>query len=282
MNEKEFYIGWQPAAPRSFVKHIRMAVAVLFMLMICVAVAVSSLQKKFSAGQFEFDSLTEVTGIYQSLPVPSVKVVSKQDGFGNTTYITMPLVGYGKSGADGIISEMEQENEINFENRMVTFRGSLIYDDGKTLLQIDKHDHPMVKVQTVSSIPQQEVKELGNVELEGEILDPKCYFGVMKPGRAKPHRDCAIRCIEGGISPVFCVRNEKGEAGYYLLVGSKGERLNDRISDHVAEPVKIKARAVQYDDWVVLYLDKDETIRRTGGLSWFKNDGTLSCKPAHN
>lgn len=281
MNDKDFYIGWQPGAQGSFVKHMRAVIVFLFILMMGVAVAISFLQRKFSAGQFEFGSLTEVTGIYQSLPVPSLKVISKQDAFGNTTYITMPLVGYGKSGADGIIHEMEHENEISFENRMVTFRGSLIYDDGKTLLQIDKHDHPMVKVQTVSVIPQQVVKELGHVELEGEILDPKCYFGVMKPGHGKPHRDCAIRCIEGGISPVFCVHNEKGETGYYLLVGSNGERINDRISDHVAEPVKIKARAVQYDDWIVLYLDKDEQIKRTGGLSWFKNDGTQSCGVTH-
>lgn len=281
MEDKDFYIGWQPNAPRSFAKQVRKAVVLFFVLLIGVAVILGMYQRKFAAGQFEFGSLTEVTGIYHSTPVPSLKVFNRKDVFGNTTYITMPLVGYGKSGADGIISELQQESEMNFENRQVTFRGSLIYDDGKTLLQIDKHDHPMVKVRTVPVVPERTVKELGEVDLEGEILDPKCYFGVMKPGQGKPHRDCAIRCIEGGICPVFCVRNEKGETGYYLLLGSNGEKINDLVSDHVAEPVKIKARAVQYDDWIVLYLNKDAEIKRTGGLSWFKNDGTLSCGVTH-
>lgn len=281
MEDNEFYIGWQSKAPAGFAKHVRAVVVTLFVLVIMTAATLALLQKKFAPGKFEFGSLTEVTGIYQSLPVPSLKVISKQDAFGNTAYITMPLVGYGKSGADGILNEMQHENEISFENREVTFRGSLIYDDGKTLLQIDKHDHPMVKVKTVATVPPRVIKELGVVELEGEILDPKCYFGVMKPGHGKPHRDCAIRCIEGGITPVFSVRNEKGEAGYYLLVGSDGGRINNMIGGHVAEPVKIKARAVQYDDWIVLYMDKDEKIRRTGGLSWFKNDGTFSCGPVH-
>lgn len=277
MDDNEFYIGWQPHAPRGIAKHVRSAVVLLFALPIGLAIVLGLFQKKFSAGQFEFGSLTEVTGIYYPGPVPCLKVISKQDASGNTTYITMPLVGYGKSGADGIIKELQQESEMDFEGRKVTFRGSLIYEDGKTLLQIDKHDHPMVKVQTITNAPPRTTREIGEVELEGEILDPKCYFGVMKPGHGKPHRDCAIRCIEGGISPVFCVHNEKGEGAYYLLVGSNGEKINGQVGDHVAEPVKIKARAVQYDDWIVLYLNKGAQIERTGGLSWFKNDGTLSC-----
>ncbi|MFN8291042.1 MAG: hypothetical protein U0U70_12365 [Chitinophagaceae bacterium] len=281
MEDNDFYIGWQPAAPVSYLKPVRRAIAFFFLLLACLAVSIALLQKKFSAGRFEFGSLTEVTGIYHSAPVPCLKVISKQDALGNTTYITMPLVGYGKSGADGIIRELEQESEMNFEDRKVTFRGSLIYDDGKTLLQIDKHDHPMVKVSAVPVVPERAVRELGEVELTGEILDPKCYFGVMKPGHGKPHRDCAIRCVEGGISPVFCVHNEKGQTGYYLLLGSRGEKINDLVADYIAEPVMLKARAVQYDDWIVLYLDRKQPLKRTGGLSWFRNDGTLSCGAVH-
>jgi hypothetical protein len=102
----------------------------------------------------------------------------------------------------------------------------------------------------------------------------------MKPGHGKPHRDCAARCISGGINPVFYIRNDKGESDYYLIVGPNGEKINDLLKDYIAEPVTIKAKAVQYDDWIVLYLDKDEKIKRTGGLSWFKTDD-VSCKPSH-
>lgn len=278
MNDQDFYIGWQSKAPQSFSKHVRKAIALLFIAVAIAAIVLALFQKKFPGSKFEYGQLTEVKGIFQKYPVPTLKVISSSDALGHTTYITMPLVGYGKSGAEGIIAELEKENNTSFDNKQLTFRGTLIYNDGKTILQIDKHDYPMLKIQENPVNIKPVIKELGNVELNGEILDPKCYFGAMKPGHGKPHLDCAVRCVEGGISPVFCVRNENGEPGYYLLLGSEGEKINRQLKDFIAEPVSIKARAVQYDDWIVLYLDKNEKIKRTGGLSWFKTD--IACKPS--
>jgi hypothetical protein len=191
----------------------------------------------------------------------------------------MPLVGYGKFGAEGVMAELEKEKGISLANKQIIIKGTLIYNDGKTLLQIDKNDKPLVQVNNTTSDAKQEVKELGTVQLTGEILDPKCYFGVMKPGHGKPHRDCAIRCIAGGISPVFWVRDDKGGAQYYLILDEEGKKMNNELKDHVAEPVSLSARAVQYDDWIVLYTKK-ESIKRTGALSWFKlHDNTVSCGP---
>jgi hypothetical protein len=278
MDNSEFYIGWQPEAPQSFTKHIYKALIVLAAVVIAAAMVLALQQKKFSTANFEFGQLTEVKGIYQKYPVPSLKVITKQDAFGNLSYITLPLVGYGKFGAEGIIAELEKESNTSFDKKEVTFRGTLIYNDGKTLLQIDKHDHPMINAAVAGQQLNPVVKELGAVTLTGEILDPKCYFGVMKPGHGKAHRDCAIRCMAGGISPVFYVRNEKGEADYYLIVGPDGEKINERLKNYVAEPVSLNAKAVQYDDWVVLYVNK-KSIKRTGGLSWFKSND-ISCGPS--
>ena len=102
----------------------------------------------------------------------------------------------------------------------------------KTLLQIDENDDPLINLgDTGTNKISPLVKELGTFQLNGEVLDPKCYFGVMKPGHGKPHRDCAIRCIAGGIIPVFWVRNEKGEADYYLILDAKGKKMNDELKD---------------------------------------------------
>jgi len=55
--------------------------------------------------------------------------------------------------------------------------------------------------------------------------------------------------------------------------------MNNELKDYIAEPVSLTARAVQYDDWIVLYTQK-ESIKRTGGLSWFKqHDKPISCGP---
>jgi len=136
----------------------------------------------------------------------------------------------------------------------------LINGEGKTLLQIDKNDNPIVNIGDESSI-QLEQKDLGIQTIRGEIVDPKCYFGVMKPGEGKVHRDCAIRCILGGIPPVLHVQNEKGESNYYLIVGSNGEKMNGTVQDFVAEPVSIETRAVQQGYWIVLYTGK-ESLKR--------------------
>jgi len=280
MDKNEFYIGWMPAAPDGFAKHVRKVLIVLVILVIAGGIILAIQQRKFSTSSFEFGQLTEVKGIYQQFPVPSIKVMSQQDALGHASFITMPLVGFGKFGAEGVISELEKEKNIILNRKEVTFKGTLLYSDGKTLLQIDGNDDPLIQVAEGSAKNNAPViKELGTVQLTGEILDPKCYFGVMKPGHGKPHRDCAIRCIAGGMSPVFWVRNENGEANYYLILGSNGKKLNEELKDYVAEPVSLRARAVQYDDWIVLYTNK-ESIRRTGGLSWFKlRDEAISCSP---
>jgi hypothetical protein len=284
MDNNEFYIGWMPAAPGSYAKHIRKVVIVILMLVVILAVALSLQQKKFSTSSFEFGQLTEVKGIYQHFPVPSVKVITQQDAFGHTSYITMPLVGYGKFGAEGTIAELEKEKNTSLDKKEVTFKGTLLFSDGKTLLQIDKNDNPLTNMSAPNSSKDitPEIKELGTVHLTGEVLDPKCYFGVMKPGHGKPHRDCAIRCIAGGMSPVFYVRNEKGEANYYLILDVNGKKMNDELKDIIADPVSLEARAVQYDDWIVLYVNGKDKIKRTGGFSWFKTkDGDVYCGPSH-
>ncbi len=280
INTNEFYIGWMPSAPEGFAKHVRKVVIALIILVIIAGVILSLQPRKFSTSSFEFGQKTTVKGIYQQFPVPSLKVVTQRDAFGNASYITIPLVGYGKFGAEGVMAELEREKNISLDKKEITLKGSLIYNDGKTLLQVDKNDVPLVQVNTVNAaIAKNEIKELGTVQLTGEILDPKCYFGVMKPGHGKPHRDCAIRCISGGMSPVFWVRNGKGATNYYLILDEEGQKMNNELKDHIAEPISLTARAVQYDDWIVLYTNK-ESIQRTGGLSWFKmHDETVSCGP---
>jgi hypothetical protein len=278
MKNNEFYIGWMPEAPNGFAKQMRVVVIVLAGLVVLGGVALSLRQKMFSTATFEYGQLTEVTGIYQKFPVSSLKVATVKDPFGRVSYITMPLTGYGKFGAEGVIAEIETEKGITLDEKEVTLKGTLIYHDGKALLQVDKNDNPLVKFVSVDKQqPSHEITELGNVQLTGEILDPKCYFGVMKPGSGKPHRDCAIRCIEGGMSPVFVVRSEQGESDYYLLLDKSGKKMNHELKDHIGEPVSLDAKAVQYDDWKILYVD-NTSIKRTGGLSWFKlHDNVISC-----
>ena len=255
MDQQDFYIGWMAKVPKSFAKHIKRVLLILFPVALIIAYLLSTSQKKFSTTIFEYGKLTEVKGIYYNNPVPMLKVFDK-----NNLSITIPLVGYGKHGAETAIMELEKEKGVSLNGKEVTLKGTLIYGDGKTLLQVDKNDNPIVNIGAESTVQLQQ-KDLGIQTISGEIVDPKCYFGVMKPGEGKVHRDCAIRCILGGIPPVLHVQNEKGESNYYLIVGPNGEKINEVVQDIVAEPVSIEARVVQQDDWIILYTSK-ENIKR--------------------
>ncbi len=278
MKNPEFYIGWMPKAPASFARQVRKVLFILFLLAIVMAFVLAAYQKKFSTASFEYGKHTEIKGIYFNKPVPVLKVKNGNDIWGNAVYLTIPLVGYGKYGAETAIKELEKEKNISFNKKELTLNGTLLYSDGKTLLQISKEENPVVNIgkeADISLFPHE--IDMGIQKIKGEIIDPKCYFGVMKPGEGKVHRDCAIRCILGGIIPVLKVMNEKGEKNYYLIVGPNGEKINNNVQDFVAEPVEIEARVVQQDDWVILYV-KNKSINRVSAISLYKTKEQIaSC-----
>jgi hypothetical protein len=274
-----FYIGWMSAAPGIFVRFIRKYLLIILAMVVLLACILALSQKKFGTGNFEFGELTEVTGVYFSKPVPYIKVIGWKGIGGNNSYISIPLVGYGKHGAEGVMNEIEKEKNTTLNQKEITLRGTLLYNDGKTILQVNKNDTPLIHISSasVSSEFLPVLKELGLFKIRGEIIDPKCYFGVMKPGEGKVHRDCAIRCILGGIPPMLAMKNDRGEMNYCLLVGEHGEHMNRAVQDCVAEPVEISARLVQYDDWIVAYIKGKEDIRRFSYLQARFGDAIQYC-----
>jgi len=276
---RPFYIGWVAAAPKILVRFIKKYLLFIFILAIVLGIVLAVSQKKFGTGNFEFGTLTEVKGIYFDKPVPCLKVLNGKDIWGNISYLTIPLVGYGKHGAEGAIRELEKEKNTGLNQKIITLRGILLYNDGVTILQVDKNDNSGLNI-SGEMIPMEmmpRVKDLGIRKIRGEIIDPKCYFGVMKPGEGKPHRDCAIRCILGGVTPMLAVKNEKGEANYYLLASSDEGSINAAVRDFVAEPVELQVHLMQYDDWVVAYVNTKHFIKRFSYLQERFGGSAVAC-----
>jgi hypothetical protein len=96
------------------------------------------------------------------------------------------------------------------------------------------------------------VTNLGPVRLRGEIVDSKCYLGVMNPGNGKVHRDCAARCISGGEPPALIARDAAGKAMVILLAGSDGRALNNELLSFVAEPVETQGQLVRSGSNLIL------------------------------
>src|SRR5215831_12148348 len=278
MKNDEFYIGWMGNAPPSFASTIKKYLIVLLPIVIVLGVLLALSQKKFDTGNFEFGTLTEVKGIYSNTPVPNLKVINGKDIWGNDNYITVPLIGYGKFGADGIVADLEKEKQTSLQGKEVTLKGTLLYNDGKLLMQIDENDKPLLNVaenKNTGAVPK--TKDIGTLDVKGEIVDPKCFFGVMKPGEGKPHKDCAVRCILGGMPPVLKVEDESGKENYYLIVGANGEKMNEAVKDFVASPVELHAKAVQYDDWIVLYVNAENGLEHYSYIAEHYGNIYASC-----
>ena len=115
MQNDEFYIGWMAAAPNGFSVWIKKYLFLLLSLVIVLGILIALSQKKFGTGNFEFGTLTEVKGIYFEKPVAVLKVADGKDIWGNENFITVPLIGFGKHGADGVIAELEKEKNASDE-----------------------------------------------------------------------------------------------------------------------------------------------------------------------
>jgi hypothetical protein len=106
-----------------------------------------------------------------------------------------------------------------------------------------------------SPTPASRIEDLGRATFQGEIVDSKCFLGVMNPGRLEVHRACAIRCIAGGIPPMLFARDEHGGEAHLLLVDAAGRPINDRVLADVGVPVTVEGRLERRDDLHYLYVD---------------------------
>ena len=257
MQHEEFYIGWQAEAPPAFARMVRRSVMGLAILVPAIAVAITAFQNHFSSATFEFGEKTELDGVMAPGPFPFLMVEQGKDAAGHPVFQHVLLVGKGKFGY--LQTPVTAVNSADHSDGRLKITGSLIYGDGKTALEVENTE--VLSAPSLARVESATRYSLGNAVLRGEITDPKCLFGVMNPGQGKPHRDCAVRCIAGGIPPVLKVGNAEGEAEYYLLAGPRGEPLNEHLLDYVGDGVQICGRLEQLGDWLILYADP-ASIRR--------------------
>lgn len=250
--EKEFYIGYYPNAPKGIAKTIKIVVGILAVIALITAFIITRSEKQMPTSQFEYGTLTELEGIVYSQPVPMLRVMTGTDANGQAVYKSILLVNFLKHGAAPLLAAYKRRGMTEAQS-IVKLRGTLIYHDGVTLMELTEEENALVNIkETTTSVAALQRDNLGEAELKGEIVDSKCYFGVMKPGEGKPHRDCAIRCISGGIPPVLVIKNEKGEARYMLLVGQNGEPINQQVLTFVGLPIRLKGQLEKMADWYVL------------------------------
>ena len=261
-NQNNFYIGWQEKAPKPYAKAVNRFVGTAVILVLLTATLLVLTQRGFVDSVFELGKLSTHEGILIKAPVPMLKVPIGSKADGTPLYNSMLLIGFGKFGAKATLADIEEAQEQDLGGKTVKLEGTLIHYQGKKALELTKGVEAFAGFGKNKIIHELKKTNIGAVSLRGEILDPKCALGVMKPGYGKPHRSCAVRCLSGGIPPILRVANKNGETNYCIVVGEDGQLVNQELLDYVADQVQLCGRLEQQDDWLVLYTDPKSDLYR--------------------
>ncbi len=229
----EFYVGYLPKAPSGIARRIRTFVVFLFVFAAIAAIVFVRVQRTFAPSVFEYGKLGTFEGTIETSPYPILIVAGPGSAKpGASRYL---LVAEGKHGADSQVAA--------FAGKTVQLRGTRIYRNNQTMIEVASGSISQKPDSTQSHPPSQ---ELGAFELSGEIVDSKCYLGVMNPGSGKVHRDCAVRCISGGIPPAFATNDFNGSSAILLLTDLHQKPLpKETFLKLVAQPIRIHGSVVK-------------------------------------
>lgn len=260
-----FYVGYLPL-PKVIKRFLVPWLVGNVVLAVGIAAMVASNHREPGDGVWETSQSVEVKGWLELDPYP---VLHGRDG-----KIYLP-VEIGKIGS--------QERLKSYESGEAIVTGFVIERDGRYVLEIDDSVESPVFQEVVqgtssSSLSREEVEELnqeylrevrglreqqqlGTHTLRGEIVDPKCYLGVMQPGDGKTHKVCATLCIKGGIPPMLVVRNDAGETAAYLLTDAQGKAFPESHHEYIADPIEITGQVLRDGDLLILRADLDSIKR---------------------
>lgn len=236
----EFYIGYAEQAPPRLARRLRQIVGGLFAGVALLALVLAWQQQRLAASRFTFQQYQDYSGVLLAQPFPRLLVTEAAPPTQSASLRSYLLVAPGKHGA-----ELPQ-----FDGQTVKLRGALIERGASVMLEIlPASVQPLPSANRSGASAAQ---ALGEFRLRGEIVDSKCYLGVMNPGHTKPHRECAALCIRGGIPPLLVARDEQGNELQLLLTDPQGAPLNQAVLDFVAEPVAITGQV--WREGSLLYL----------------------------
>src|SRR6185295_6642150 len=153
--ESEFYVGYLPI-PAGIKKMMRRVVIALGALSAAAAAVLIAGQHPFAPSTFEFQQYGEFHGTLLTEPYPALAIPGQG--------LPWLLVGPGKHGA-GDLRELS--------GREVRLKGERIF-------RSDDHMIELLPGSVSAGGPGQGTRgaiNMGHVQLTGEIVDSKCYFG---------------------------------------------------------------------------------------------------------
>ncbi|MDH4063475.1 MAG: hypothetical protein OEW19_03685 [Acidobacteriota bacterium] len=245
--DDEFYIGYQATMPPGIGRRVRTTVTVSAAVVVCLAAMVTAVQRPLANSSFAFGQSRAWSGYLVRTPAPAILVP------GDGAFERWWLVGRGKHGADAVLGTLA-EGWVEVQGSEIA-RGPwrMIEASGARSLA------PPAGTRVAPSLG----VEAGRlIHLRGEIVDSKCFLGVMNPGERTVHRDCAIRCLSGGVPPMVSFVNDAGRQDLAVLVSPHGAVPPANLAPLVGRPVDLVGRLYTVGDALVLQLDSVSGGRR--------------------
>jgi len=250
----ELYVGYVDETPPGVARFARRLAVGMVVLAAAAGLGLALLLERFDEGVFEYGTVRDYSGELVVDPHPRLRTADGPAG----GYL---LVAVGKHGLD--VDEAPGLPWQSGPSRKIELAGTLIRNPEAAMLEV--HSFELSDPVGEGGAAEAPDSPRDAQTLTGEIVDTKCYLGAMKPGRGKPHRDCASLCIRGGIPAALLVRAKSGERQLVHLVHASGHPVGPEVLDWMSQPVEITGRLQHEDDRVFLVIFGAESIRAATG-----------------
>ncbi|GJL94486.1 MAG: hypothetical protein DHS20C05_08910 [Hyphococcus sp.] len=242
----DMFIGWAPA-PKVDRRFLLGALPLAFAGTSGASWLIAKNLDDPGAGAWLTNTTHSVTGVLTHHPYPMIRFADTNAPFGLRTVL---IVAIGKC-----TSALEWRDRAA---EAVTASGVLIQRKDHQMLEVPPFAQEWLAsvdgpVDTALAAPT--IESLGSARLAGTIMDSKCFFGVMRPGRGKTHKACASLCIRGGIPPSFWVRSRDGREQIMLMTDAAGDPMPKDILPLVADPVEAEGEIVRVGDLIQFRAD---------------------------
>lgn len=243
-NKNDFFIGWADDAPALDRRFFLGGGVALLAATGGMSAALAYHQKPGGKGTWDQGDIREWEGVVTAEPYPMLRF-RDSDGVVRTAFLSC----MNKCTPELTIDAVREGTVIVRGSPII--RGSYLMiatnDFGDWITPTDTPIDPALAFPTA--------EPLGNVDLNGTILDTKCWFGAMRPGEGKVHKACASLCIRSGLPPALYVKTLRQQQHLLVIVDRFGHALKDDILPYIADPIRLSGDIKRRGDLMFLHTE---------------------------
>jgi hypothetical protein len=238
--EPDFYVGYRALPLRLGFILAGLVIGLLGILALDAAL-VARFQQAAGPGSWS-DTAQTFEGTLVRDPYPVLWV--ERDG-ARTAYL---LVADSKRSAEAVLEGLP--------SGPASISGQLVERDGLDGVKMIEVNPGGAKAGTSPALSVSPPVSVALATVKGEIVDSKCWLGVMRPGEGRVHKGCATVCILGGIPPALVTKGPDGAMTAYVLTDAAGAAIEPAsIAEIVGDPVVVTGEVVRKGPLLFLRAD---------------------------